>query len=481
MISHREGFWLHQCIFGRPPAGDAVLAWDGESFEEARERFLRADEFGLQRGRLFVGQASRTNASCRRDRLLAAMRLQSTEQAEARSPDPDATADPLLRCLQSRFRAQVIVAFGTNAALETATRLARAIGVDPVVVVKCGDERDVEEDVATWLRTRPGALVDGATIVERRVGLAAILDQLERDDLRVDLFIIDIPIDAVTMERCFRRFPHLGLFLMQPRTWRPDWRQVLAPVAHHLQTDVVEIGDYALMQRTDWLSPLRYVPGAPSVPPPARTGRLAVTCIVKNEASNIEGMLRSCVPIADFVAVVDTGSSDDTIRLARSVLANAGIAHAIHEIAFTDFASARNAALDAVPAAYEWTLVLDADEHLVPEDYAKWLDLLASPVEAWMIPRYNFKEREKIEDPAPYPDRQGRLIRNGVANPIRYKGKVHEKLPDDLRWGIAPANMVYFGGTDGGPHIHHMGQVDIDAERWAQKNSFYLNLLLDRT
>jgi tetratricopeptide (TPR) repeat protein len=85
--------------------------------------------------------------------------------------------------------------------------------------------------------------------------------------------------------------------------------------------------------------------------------KIALVMIVRDEARCIQRCLRSAQPFVDQVIVVDTGSADDTARIAAECGAQ------VHHRAWTDdFSAARNAALDLSPA--EWNLVLDADEWL---------------------------------------------------------------------------------------------------------------------
>lgn len=80
--------------------------------------------------------------------------------------------------------------------------------------------------------------------------------------------------------------------------------------------------------------------------------------IVRDEARCIARCLRSVQALVDRIIVVDTGSRDDTVRIAEAMGAQ------VFHVPWTDdFAAARNAALDHSPA--EWNLVLDADEWLV--------------------------------------------------------------------------------------------------------------------
>lgn len=221
-----------------------------------------------------------------------------------------------------------------------------------------------------------------------------------------------------------------------------------------------------------------YRPDASTMPATkARTESLALATIVKDEERYVEIMLRSCLPVVDFVAVIDTGSTDETVPIVHRVLEAAGVRHLVKKIVFRDFSQARNTALDSIPDDISWSLMIDADEHLVPEDYWRLNALLDADVDAWQLPRFNFFDRSKIEAPKPYPDYQGRLFRNRTDRPIRFKGAVHEEPVNVARWGFAPASEGGRQGYIGGPHIHHMGQVDLPLERWQQKHAFYTRLL----
>lgn len=89
---------------------------------------------------------------------------------------------------------------------------------------------------------------------------------------------------------------------------------------------------------------------------PPRT--VALVVIARNEAARIGRLLDSVAPWVDSMLVLDTGSDDDTVAIAR----RAG-ARVEHFRWCDDFAAARNAALAAAGA--DWHLVLDADEWLI--------------------------------------------------------------------------------------------------------------------
>ena len=88
--------------------------------------------------------------------------------------------------------------------------------------------------------------------------------------------------------------------------------------------------------------------------------RLTVCLIVKNEEKFLGQCLDSVRGLADQIVVVDTGSTDRTVDIAREHGAE------VHTFAWCDdFSAARNAALEH--ATGDWILMLDADEELPPK------------------------------------------------------------------------------------------------------------------
>ena len=80
--------------------------------------------------------------------------------------------------------------------------------------------------------------------------------------------------------------------------------------------------------------------------------------ITKNEASNITECILSARELAQQVIVVDCGSSDNTVALARKLGAH------VYYRKFDGFANQKNFALSKVKTP--WALSLDADERITP-------------------------------------------------------------------------------------------------------------------
>jgi tetratricopeptide (TPR) repeat protein len=89
--------------------------------------------------------------------------------------------------------------------------------------------------------------------------------------------------------------------------------------------------------------------------------KIAVYCITKNEEQFMKRWAESAAD-ADYLVVADTGSSDDTVKVARKAGA---IVHTIG-ISPWRFEDARNASLALIPLDADLCIALDADEILMP-------------------------------------------------------------------------------------------------------------------
>lgn len=95
---------------------------------------------------------------------------------------------------------------------------------------------------------------------------------------------------------------------------------------------------------------------------------ISVCYIVKNEDDILELSLKNVKPHVDEIIVVDTGSTDNTVEVAKKYGAKV-----FSEKWRDDFSWARNQSLKH--ATSEWVLILDADEVLGDEDW-RLLDLV---------------------------------------------------------------------------------------------------------
>ena len=96
--------------------------------------------------------------------------------------------------------------------------------------------------------------------------------------------------------------------------------------------------------------------------------KISVCLIVKNEEKVLERCLSCVVGFADEIVVVDTGSEDDTKRIARN------FTDKIYDFKWNyDFAEARNYAFSL--ASYPYAFWIDADDVITKENVDKILEL----------------------------------------------------------------------------------------------------------
>jgi tetratricopeptide (TPR) repeat protein len=104
---------------------------------------------------------------------------------------------------------------------------------------------------------------------------------------------------------------------------------------------------------------------------------LTACLIVRDEARVLARCLTSLMPWIDACCIVDSGSTDATVDIARRFGARVDVMPALADARgrLTDFAAARNAALAL--AGGGWVLSVDADETLTVDEPAEWRRLLA--------------------------------------------------------------------------------------------------------
>jgi len=163
--------------------------------------------------------------------------------------------------------------------------------------------------------------------------------------------------------------------------------------------------------------------------------KLSVCIITRNEAANIVACLRS-VSFADEVVVLDSGSTDETVALARAEGARVEVS-----AGWPGFGAQKNRVLDM--ARGEWILSLDADERVTPELAAEIQAVLrASSHDAYDVPRLSSFCGRFIRHSGWWPDRVLRLFRRGTA---RFSDAVvHEKVIPDGSVGSLQAHLLHY-------------------------------------
>lgn len=89
---------------------------------------------------------------------------------------------------------------------------------------------------------------------------------------------------------------------------------------------------------------------------------LSACFMVKDEAANIAEAIASLKGVAEDICILDTGSTDDTVRIARHATIENGFLHSLRRSEWKGFAESRNESLSF--ATGEWILIMDGDERL---------------------------------------------------------------------------------------------------------------------
>ena len=186
--------------------------------------------------------------------------------------------------------------------------------------------------------------------------------------------------------------------------------------------------------------------------------KLTVTVITLNEADHIEFALSS-VAWADEIIVIDSGSTDGTVDIARR--------HAtrVEVLDWPGYGAQKNRAADL--ASNDWILSLDADEH-VPADLADEIrGVLEQPEAAgYRIPRVTWYLGRWIRSTDWYPDPQLRLYDRRVGRwSLR---QVHESVEMPQQAGRLRHELEHYAYRN---VSHHLATIDryttLAAEQWA--------------
>lgn len=186
---------------------------------------------------------------------------------------------------------------------------------------------------------------------------------------------------------------------------------------------------------------------------------LALAMIVKDEEDNIQNAIISAKEFVDEIIVVDTGSQDNTCKIAEKNGAT------VYSFAWIDsFSEARNYALSKVNS--DWVLILDADEVINKFDK----ELLFSLNKKYAgINLEISNEIDKGKNNISH--RYTRVFRNSPI--IRFTGRVHEQI----RSSIEDAGFLIYNSDFS---IFHKGYSELDISKM-QRNLKLLKLDLKDT
>ena len=183
---------------------------------------------------------------------------------------------------------------------------------------------------------------------------------------------------------------------------------------------------------------------------------ISLCMIVRDEERNIQQCLESAKNYVDEIIIIDTGSKDNTIDIAKRYTDK------IFHIQWSDdFSYPRNFSLEK--ASGDWILVMDADEKLIAgqEDLKK---LIAdTKADAYSITIDNLCAPDDVLHQRKCS--QIRLFRN--KNDYRYSGIIHEQIRSNINF--------YKGIIKNAPNlvIEHSGYMQ-DSEEKTKRNIILL-------
>jgi glycosyltransferase involved in cell wall biosynthesis len=230
--------------------------------------------------------------------------------------------------------------------------------------------------------------------------------------------------------------------------------------------------------------------------------KISVCMIVKNEQLHLANALNSIKDLADEIIVMDTGSTDNTLQIAKDNGAQ------VYKMQWPDdFSIARNESIKL--AIGDWILVLDADETISKQDTNKLKEIINKTnqgqefedVDGFILTQRNYikhkqdltlstntnlniKEagqsnkgfvdlgntgdpyQESKETAGYLPTPIIRLFRNNKG--IIFKGAVHEDVSQSITKKIHNIDIP----------IHHFGKLDLNT--WKSKWQLYEKLAIKK-
>jgi glycosyltransferase involved in cell wall biosynthesis len=178
----------------------------------------------------------------------------------------------------------------------------------------------------------------------------------------------------------------------------------------------------------------------------------SVLILTLNEEEHLPACLAS-VAGADDIVILDSGSTDRTVEIARAAGAR------VFTHAFVDFAGQRNHAHDAIEFHHPWVFHLDADEQMMPELLAECAALSAdAQFDGYFAAPHMMFHGRWLKRCTDFPAWQARCVR---AKGFRFVQVGHgQRESPDMRMGFLQ-----------GSYLHDISAPDM--EEWDAKHRSY--------
>lgn len=150
--------------------------------------------------------------------------------------------------------------------------------------------------------------------------------------------------------------------------------------------------------------------------------KLSVAIITKNEEARLPDCLKS-VSFADDIVIVDSGSTDRTLEIARDFGCRVFVE------GWKGYGPQKNSAIEK--CRHRWVFLLDADERLPDPTKEEILRILQKPeADAYSFRRKNFLHARWIKHSGYWPDRHIRIVDRTKG---AFKSAIHERWATDGR------------------------------------------------
>jgi glycosyltransferase involved in cell wall biosynthesis len=175
--------------------------------------------------------------------------------------------------------------------------------------------------------------------------------------------------------------------------------------------------------------------------------RLSVIIIALNQEENIVPCLESAA-FADEIVLVDTGSADRTVELAR------GFTDRIFSTDWRGFGATKNFALDQ--ARGDWIFSLDTDERVPGGLREEILAVVGNhgPLAGYRVPRKNYFAGRWVRRGGWYPDLTLRLFQRGKGR--FWEREVHEEVLVDGPVGELNTPLEHYSYNSVGEYLTRM-------------------------
>lgn len=168
-----------------------------------------------------------------------------------------------------------------------------------------------------------------------------------------------------------------------------------------------------------------------------------------NEEKNLASCLDT-VRFADEIVIVDSGSTDRTVEIAKEY----GAKVAVRPMDEGGFAAQRNFLLEQTEA--DWVFYIDADERLLPETAEEMRRIADLNDEAvWAIKRFNVVMGQKMERGANGPDWSDRFF---PRSKVSWAGAVHEAVKSEMPRKRLKGTMLHYTYDDWETYLRKLNQ-----------------------